>query len=239
MVGAVRGGGGQAEVDLAAVERGGDGVVARLPYGEPAGGQLRRRGQQARRQGGFDVVGHAQCEGAPRGGRVEGAALAASCLRCRAAARVTLRSRKSAAKTTSRSRSALLNSASSMSIIVMIGLLDACRGFYRRRHDLFCSRRTMTVAVAQAAVPLFDTPAALARAEELVREGNSRGAEVVVLPRRSSAATRRGWTSASRSAAAPRPAATSSAATTLRPSRFPARRSNNWPRSPASWVVTR
>lgn len=44
------------------------------------------------------------------------------------------------------------------------------------------ARRTMTVAVAQAAVPLFDTPAALARAEELVREGNSRGAEVVVLP---------------------------------------------------------
>ncbi|MEV6703117.1 nitrilase-related carbon-nitrogen hydrolase [Streptomyces sp. NPDC051453] len=44
------------------------------------------------------------------------------------------------------------------------------------------SRRTMTVAVAQAAAPLFDTPAALARAEEVIREADRRGAEVVVLP---------------------------------------------------------
>ncbi|MEW2570654.1 nitrilase-related carbon-nitrogen hydrolase [Streptomyces sp. NPDC047070] len=44
-------------------------------------------------------------------------------------------------------------------------------------------RRTMTAAVVQAAAPLFDTPAALARAEELVREAVAgRGAEVVVLP---------------------------------------------------------
>lgn len=44
------------------------------------------------------------------------------------------------------------------------------------------SRRTVTVAVAQAAAPLFDTPAAVARAEELIREAALRGAEVVVLP---------------------------------------------------------
>ncbi len=43
-------------------------------------------------------------------------------------------------------------------------------------------RRTVTVAVAQAAAPLFDTPAAVARAEELIREAALRGAEVVVLP---------------------------------------------------------
>jgi len=44
-------------------------------------------------------------------------------------------------------------------------------------------RRTVTVAVAQAAAPLFDTPSALARAEELIREAAThRNAEVVVLP---------------------------------------------------------
>ncbi|WP_051948155.1 nitrilase-related carbon-nitrogen hydrolase [Streptomyces scabiei] len=43
-------------------------------------------------------------------------------------------------------------------------------------------RRTMTVAVVQAAAPLFDTAAALARAEELIREADRRSAEVVVLP---------------------------------------------------------
>jgi nitrilase len=44
-------------------------------------------------------------------------------------------------------------------------------------------RRTMTVAVVQAAAPLFDTPAALTRAEELIREAAvDHGAEVVVLP---------------------------------------------------------
>ncbi|MFG3040908.1 nitrilase-related carbon-nitrogen hydrolase [Streptomyces sp. NPDC048330] len=42
--------------------------------------------------------------------------------------------------------------------------------------------RTMTVAVVQAAAPLFDTPAAVAKAEELVREAAARGAEVIVLP---------------------------------------------------------
>ncbi|MFH9956028.1 nitrilase-related carbon-nitrogen hydrolase [Streptomyces roseolus] len=42
--------------------------------------------------------------------------------------------------------------------------------------------RTVTVAVVQAAAPLFDTPAAVARAEELVREATGRGAQVVVLP---------------------------------------------------------
>ncbi|MEU7381945.1 MULTISPECIES: nitrilase-related carbon-nitrogen hydrolase [unclassified Streptomyces] len=45
------------------------------------------------------------------------------------------------------------------------------------------SRRTVTAAVVQAAAPLFDTQAALKRAEELVREAvGDRGAEVVVLP---------------------------------------------------------
>ncbi|MBC3982194.1 nitrilase [Streptomyces sp. AC536] len=43
--------------------------------------------------------------------------------------------------------------------------------------------RTVTAAVVQAAAPLFDTPAALARADELLREAVSRrGAEVVVFP---------------------------------------------------------
>ncbi|MGW6413860.1 nitrilase-related carbon-nitrogen hydrolase [Streptomyces sp. NPDC055055] len=42
--------------------------------------------------------------------------------------------------------------------------------------------RTITVAVVQAAAPLFDTPAAVAKAEELVREAAARGAEVIVLP---------------------------------------------------------
>ncbi|GAA2202797.1 nitrilase [Streptomyces bangladeshensis] len=45
------------------------------------------------------------------------------------------------------------------------------------------SPRTLTAAVVQAGAPLFDTRAALVRAEELVREAVSeRGAEVVVLP---------------------------------------------------------
>ncbi|MFE5812691.1 nitrilase-related carbon-nitrogen hydrolase [Streptomyces sp. NPDC056479] len=45
------------------------------------------------------------------------------------------------------------------------------------------ARRTVTAAVVQAAAPLFDTPAALRRAEELLREAvQERGAEVVVLP---------------------------------------------------------
>ncbi|MFF2653568.1 nitrilase-related carbon-nitrogen hydrolase [Streptomyces sp. NPDC058045] len=44
-------------------------------------------------------------------------------------------------------------------------------------------RRTVTAAVVQAAAPLFDTPAALDRAGELLREAvTERGAEVVVLP---------------------------------------------------------
>jgi nitrilase len=44
-------------------------------------------------------------------------------------------------------------------------------------------RRTVTAAVVQAAAPLFDTAAALARAEELLREAvHGHGAEVVVLP---------------------------------------------------------
>ncbi|MFI2414783.1 nitrilase-related carbon-nitrogen hydrolase [Streptomyces sp. NPDC018947] len=43
-------------------------------------------------------------------------------------------------------------------------------------------RRTVTAAVVQASAPLFDTPTALARAEELIREAAGRGAEVVVLP---------------------------------------------------------
>ncbi|MFE1381877.1 nitrilase-related carbon-nitrogen hydrolase [Streptomyces sp. NPDC058740] len=43
-------------------------------------------------------------------------------------------------------------------------------------------RRTVTVAVVQAASPLFDTPAAVRRAEELVREAAAQGAGVVVLP---------------------------------------------------------
>ncbi|MFF0483695.1 nitrilase-related carbon-nitrogen hydrolase [Streptomyces sp. NPDC004435] len=43
-------------------------------------------------------------------------------------------------------------------------------------------RRTVTAAVVQAAAPHFDTPAAVARAEELIREAAARGAEVVVLP---------------------------------------------------------
>ncbi|AXI76794.1 nitrilase-related carbon-nitrogen hydrolase [Peterkaempfera bronchialis] len=44
-------------------------------------------------------------------------------------------------------------------------------------------RRTVTAAVVQAAAPLFDTQAALARAEELIREAVlSHRAEVVVLP---------------------------------------------------------
>ncbi|WEV28943.1 nitrilase [Streptomyces sp. 71268] len=43
--------------------------------------------------------------------------------------------------------------------------------------------RTVTAAVVQAAAPLFDTPAALARADELLREAvGRRGAEVVVFP---------------------------------------------------------
>ncbi|WP_416974817.1 nitrilase-related carbon-nitrogen hydrolase [Streptomyces sp. 4F14] len=43
--------------------------------------------------------------------------------------------------------------------------------------------RTVTVAVVQAAAPLFDTPTAVARAGELIREAAVRhGAEVVVLP---------------------------------------------------------
>ncbi|GAA1016430.1 MULTISPECIES: nitrilase-related carbon-nitrogen hydrolase [Streptomyces] len=42
---------------------------------------------------------------------------------------------------------------------------------------------TVTAAVVQAAAPLFDTPAALARAEELIREAvTAHRAEVVVLP---------------------------------------------------------
>ncbi|MBC3992069.1 nitrilase [Streptomyces sp. AC563] len=42
---------------------------------------------------------------------------------------------------------------------------------------------TVTAAVVQAAAPLFDTPAALARADELLREAvGRRGAEVVVFP---------------------------------------------------------
>lgn len=45
------------------------------------------------------------------------------------------------------------------------------------------SRSTVTAAVVQAAAPLFDTKAALSRAEELLRESvTDRGAEVVVLP---------------------------------------------------------
>ena len=45
------------------------------------------------------------------------------------------------------------------------------------------SRRTVTAAVVQAAGPLFDTPAALARAEELIRDAaQNHGAEVIVLP---------------------------------------------------------
>lgn len=44
-------------------------------------------------------------------------------------------------------------------------------------------RRTVTAAVVQASAPLFDTPAALARAGELIREAvTGHGAEVVVLP---------------------------------------------------------
>lgn len=41
---------------------------------------------------------------------------------------------------------------------------------------------TLIAAVVQAAAPLFDTPAALARARELIREAAAKGAEVVVLP---------------------------------------------------------
>ncbi|MFE1843483.1 nitrilase-related carbon-nitrogen hydrolase [Streptomyces sp. NPDC059515] len=52
-----------------------------------------------------------------------------------------------------------------------------------RRPDTTAPRRTVTAAVVQAAAPLFDTPAALARAEELLREAvTGRGADVVVLP---------------------------------------------------------
>lgn len=44
-------------------------------------------------------------------------------------------------------------------------------------------RRTLTVAVVQAAAPMFDTPAALVRAEELIREAAvGHGAKVIVLP---------------------------------------------------------
>ncbi|MGY3206161.1 nitrilase [Streptomyces sp. TE5632] len=43
-------------------------------------------------------------------------------------------------------------------------------------------RRAVTVAVVQAAAPLFDTPTALTRAEEFIREAAGRGARVVVLP---------------------------------------------------------
>ncbi|WP_328498817.1 nitrilase [Streptomyces sp. NBC_00414] len=43
--------------------------------------------------------------------------------------------------------------------------------------------RFVTAAVVQAAAPLFDTPAAVARAEELIRQAvGEHGAEVVVLP---------------------------------------------------------
>nr|WP_042191939.1 nitrilase-related carbon-nitrogen hydrolase [Kibdelosporangium sp. MJ126-NF4]CEL20385.1 Plant-induced nitrilase, hydrolyses beta-cyano-L-alanine [Kibdelosporangium sp. MJ126-NF4]CTQ97610.1 Plant-induced nitrilase (EC 3.5.5.1), hydrolyses beta-cyano-L-alanine [Kibdelosporangium sp. MJ126-NF4] len=43
--------------------------------------------------------------------------------------------------------------------------------------------RTVTVAVVQAAAPLFDTAAAVSLAEELIREAaTQRGAEVIVLP---------------------------------------------------------
>ncbi|MFE6779085.1 nitrilase-related carbon-nitrogen hydrolase [Streptomyces sp. NPDC057702] len=50
--------------------------------------------------------------------------------------------------------------------------------------DAACeSDRTVTVAVVQASAPLFDTPAALGRAEELLREAaGRRGAAVVVFP---------------------------------------------------------
>ncbi|WP_432055936.1 nitrilase-related carbon-nitrogen hydrolase [Streptomyces sp. bgisy022] len=52
-----------------------------------------------------------------------------------------------------------------------------------RRPDSTAPRRRITAAVVQASAPLFDTPAALARAEELLREAvTGRGAEVVVLP---------------------------------------------------------
>ncbi|MEU9302395.1 nitrilase-related carbon-nitrogen hydrolase [Streptomyces sp. NPDC048269] len=45
------------------------------------------------------------------------------------------------------------------------------------------ARRTVTAAVVQAAAPLFDTPTALVRAEELIREAAFvHRAEVVVLP---------------------------------------------------------
>ncbi|MFF8883989.1 nitrilase-related carbon-nitrogen hydrolase [Streptomyces flaveolus] len=43
-------------------------------------------------------------------------------------------------------------------------------------------RRTVTVAVVQAAAPLFDTPAALVRAEALLRDAAARGAQVIVFP---------------------------------------------------------
>ncbi|TXS48060.1 nitrilase [Streptomyces sp. uw30] len=45
------------------------------------------------------------------------------------------------------------------------------------------SRPVVTAAVVQAAAPMFDTQAALSRAEELIREAvTARGADVVVLP---------------------------------------------------------
>jgi nitrilase len=44
------------------------------------------------------------------------------------------------------------------------------------------ARRALTVAVVQAAAPLFDTPAAVAKAGDLIRAAAGRGAEVIVLP---------------------------------------------------------
>src|SRR5690606_37063455 len=80
-----------------------------------------------------------------------------------------------------------------MSIIARMSLPDECRGSYgrhmtaaeveSRRPDTTAPRGTVTAAVVQAAAPPFDTPAALARAEELLREAvTGRGADVVVLP---------------------------------------------------------
>lgn len=90
-------------------------------------------------------------------------------------------------------------------------------------------RRTLTVAVVQAAAPLFDTPAAVARAEELVREAVARDAEVVVLPEAFIGGYPKGLdfgiTVGSRT---PR-AVSCSAATTPPPSRSPARRPRRSP----------
>lgn len=71
VVGAVCGGGGHAEVDLAAVEQVGDGVPVGLPYGEPDARQADRGGQQTGQERRLQVVGHSQGEGAPSGGRIE------------------------------------------------------------------------------------------------------------------------------------------------------------------------